>query len=86
MKKNLIYLTLIFAVTRIVIDLKIPFWYDTINVYMQYLDPQILSHQLIQGIWYLNSQPPLFNLFLGLVLHIQSVNVQIWGAGELFIL
>ncbi len=75
MKKNLIYLTIIFIATRLVIDQKVPFWYDTINNYMQYLDPEILRHNLAQGIWYLHTQPPLFNLFLGLVLKLGSGKV-----------
>ncbi len=34
----------------------------------QYLDPEILRHDLARGLFYLHGQPPLFNLFLGLVL------------------
>jgi len=37
-----------------------PFW--------QYLDPQILKTDLLRGLFFLHSQPPLFNGFLGLVL------------------
>ncbi|MCI0447371.1 hypothetical protein L0152_29695 [bacterium] len=37
-----------------------PFW--------QYLDPQILKTDLLRGLYFLHSQPPLFNAFLGLVL------------------
>jgi hypothetical protein len=37
-----------------------PFW--------QYLDPQILKTDLLGGLYFLHSQPPLFNAFLGLVL------------------
>lgn len=37
-----------------------PFW--------QYLDPQILKTDLLRGLFFLHSQPPLFNAFLGLVL------------------
>ena len=34
----------------------------------QYLDPEILRHDLLRGLFYLHAQPPLFNLFLGFVL------------------
>ena len=39
-----------------------PFW--------QYLDPQILKTDLLRGLFFLHSQPPLFNAFLGLVLKV----------------
>ena len=35
---------------------------------IQILDPQLLRHHLLESIFYLHSQPPLFNLFLGTVL------------------
>jgi len=38
--------------------------------YLQYLDPALLTADLGQGIWYLHSQPPVFNLFLGIVLNL----------------
>ena len=38
--------------------------------FWQYLDPEILTHDLLRGIWLLHSQPPLFNLFLGGVLQL----------------
>jgi hypothetical protein len=37
-------------------------------VYWQYLDPFLLRQRLGQSLFYLHSQPPLFNLFLGLAL------------------
>ncbi len=39
-----------------------------LSSYWQYLDPELLRHALLQSLYYLHSQPPLFNLFLGLVL------------------
>ena len=36
--------------------------------YWQYLDVELLTHKLCESLWYLHAQPPLFNLFLGLVL------------------
>lgn len=39
-----------------------PFW--------QYLDAQILKTDLLRGLFFLHSQPPLFNAFLGVVLKV----------------
>ncbi len=39
---------------------------------MQYLDPLLLKHDLAQSIFYLHSQPPIFNCFLGIVLKLSS--------------
>jgi hypothetical protein len=38
--------------------------------YLQLLDLHQLDHHLVRSIWYLQSQPPLFNLFTGLLLHL----------------
>ncbi len=54
---------------------RILFWhagvkFNTIplSTFWQYLDVTILSGNLLEGVYYLHSQPPLFNLFLGGVL------------------
>jgi hypothetical protein len=39
---------------------------------MQYLDPLLLKEDLAQSLFYLHSQPPLFNGFLGIVLKLSS--------------
>jgi hypothetical protein len=36
----------------------------------QMLDTHLLSHELVQSLWHLQSQPPLFNLFCGILLHL----------------
>jgi hypothetical protein len=36
--------------------------------YWQYLDPGLLRDKLVESLFYMHSQPPLFNLFLGAVL------------------
>jgi hypothetical protein len=36
--------------------------------YWQYIDPPLLRERLLESLWHLHSQPPLYNLFLGLVL------------------
>ncbi|HVW62240.1 MAG TPA: hypothetical protein VHC48_19450, partial [Puia sp.] len=38
--------------------------------YWQYLDVITLKEHLLQGIWYDHTQPPMFNLFLGIVLKV----------------
>ena len=40
---------------------------------MQYLDPALLKNDLLRSLFYLHSQPPLFNLMLGLVLKLSPV-------------
>ena len=42
--------------------------------YEQYVDPGLLRHHLLQSIWYLHAQPPLFNLLLG-------IDLKIFGGG-----
>ena len=37
-----------------------------------HLDSELLRHNLFQSLFYLHSQPPLFNLFLGIVLKLSS--------------
>ncbi|MCL4691950.1 MAG: hypothetical protein KJ060_05490 [Candidatus Hydrogenedentes bacterium] len=39
-----------------------------LGVFMQYADPELLQSRLLETCWYLHIQPPLFNLFLGIVL------------------
>lgn len=36
--------------------------------FWQYLDVNLLRSRLLESLWYLHSQPPLYNLYLGLVL------------------
>ena len=48
--------------------LEIGFAANGIEFLYQYLDPQILREDLLSGLYYLHAQPPLFNLFLGVVM------------------
>ncbi len=43
--------------------------------FWQYLDIDLLKHDLMRSLFYLHSQPPLFNLFLGVVLKAAPSNV-----------
>lgn len=38
----------------------------------QVLAVRLLKHELFTSVWYLHSQPPLFNLYCGLILHLPS--------------
>jgi len=46
-----------------------------LGTYQQYIDPVLLKTALWQSIFYLNQQPPLFNLFLGAMLQLFGSNV-----------
>src|SRR5262245_45155580 len=39
-----------------------------LNEFWELLDPKLLQTDLVRSIWYLHSQPPLFNLSVGIVL------------------
>ncbi len=41
---------------------------DEINYLPQLLAPEFLRHHLVQSIWYMHEQPPLFNALVGVVL------------------
>ncbi len=40
-----------------------------LGYFLQYLDPHLLRARLGESLWYLHSQPPLFNLLLGELEH-----------------
>lgn len=48
--------------------------------YVHFLDPQLLRTRLIESLLYLHIQPPLFNLFAGLVLKITPESVWLFQA------
>jgi len=43
---------------------------STLPWYMHFVDPALLRTDLARSLWYLHSQPPLFNLFLGIVVNL----------------
>ncbi len=67
-RRNIFILVCLFIVTRVLMYMVRPFYFDPITFYMQYLDPVVLKNDLLNGLWHLHSQPPLFNAFLGLLL------------------
>ena len=40
--------------------------------YWQYLDPALLRNDLARSLWWLHAQPPVFNTYLGAVLHLPA--------------
>jgi 4-amino-4-deoxy-L-arabinose transferase-like glycosyltransferase len=59
-------LTAVFVASRIGYYLAgVRFDATPLGRFWQYLDPQLLEHDLLASVWHLHSQPPLFNLFLG---------------------
>jgi len=62
-------LTVVFLASRAVFwTLGVRFDASTLTSYLQYLDPVLLRADLLRSVYYLHNQPPLFNLFLGVVL------------------
>ena len=43
-------------------------YHDKLDACWEYVDPQLLTTRLLESLFYLHAQPPLFNLFLGVVL------------------
>ncbi len=46
---------------------------SALSIYWQYLDLETLRNNLVSGVWYDHSQPPLFNLLLGTIFKIGGV-------------
>lgn len=46
--------------------------------YYQFIDPQLLKTRFLESIWYLHSQPPLFNFITGLLYQAFSPNSKIY--------
>ncbi len=67
--KNIIILIFLFIGSRLFFYIiGIRFDITPLTWYFQYLDPVDLKTNLLQSLFYLHSQPPGFNLFLGLIL------------------
>ena len=46
--------------------------------YYQFIDPELLQERLLESLWYLHTQPPLFNLFTGLLYQFFSPQSKIY--------
>ncbi len=78
-KKDTFLIFLIFVLSRFIYSIYFNLNFDsqTIDYYWQYLDPKLLREDLLRSIFYLHQQPPLFNLYLGLVLKLFPINYAI---------
>lgn len=47
---------------------------DPVNYYIQFLDPELLRHDLLRSLFYMRDQPPGFNGFVGVVLKLFPVH------------
>lgn len=72
----LLALAAAFLLSRVELNRIFPFYSDSLAYYMQFLDPSVLRGSLLEGLYYLHSQPPLFNLFLGLVLKVSPLGAE----------
>jgi hypothetical protein len=47
---------------------------------IQLLPERLLQHDLVRSLWYLHSQPPGFNAFVGILLHVPGDHTWVFGA------
>ncbi len=69
-RKWIYAVTALFIVSRIVVYLS-GITFDANNIVngtWQVIAPELLKNKLIESVWYLHSQPPLYNLYIGIVL------------------
>lgn len=63
----------VFIISRILYNMAGVFYDASMyNRAWQLLDVELLKHQLLESLWYMHSQPPLFNLFCGIILKISG--------------
>lgn len=63
----------VFAVSRVLYFLAgVRFDASSLDYYWQFVDPRLLATDLWRSLFHLHAQPPLFNLFLGTVLHLPA--------------
>mgnify|MGYP001175512317 CR=1 FL=1 len=66
--KFIIIIFLLFTISRLLVFFLFNFEFlYFLDGYVQYLDVNLLKGELFQSIYYLHSQPPLFNFFIGLI-------------------
>jgi hypothetical protein len=62
-------LLVVFVLSRVLYAvLGVQFDARGVPFFLQFLDPELLRHKLLQSLYYLHMQPPGYNLFLGIVL------------------
>jgi hypothetical protein len=68
-KKALIVLTILFIFSRVALHLAgVRFDARMLELGVQLLDTELLKHKLLESLWYLHMQPPLFNAYAGFFL------------------
>ena len=72
---SFLVLTLVFLLSRLAyLKAGVRFDMDPLRTSLALLDPELLRIDLFRSLLYLHSQPPLFNLFVGIVLKIVAGN------------
>ena len=67
-------IVLVFILSRVIFTLKGGSFLATPLFFAkQYLDPLLLENDLLRSLFYLHSQPPLFNFFLGVILKVSPI-------------
>jgi hypothetical protein len=70
-RKDILILFAAFVLSRIIVHLfGLEFQFDALYKYWQYLNISTLKDNLLIGVYYDHTQPPVFNLFLGFILKI----------------
>jgi hypothetical protein len=73
----LVALVVAYVASRVIVRIA-GVYYDAtpLSYYWQYLDPALLRHDLLRSLWWLHAQPPVFNAYLGIVLHLPQ---RVWS-------
>jgi hypothetical protein len=80
-RRQIRVLAAVFGVSRVIYyALGVRFDTSSLANAIQLLPEQLLRHDLIRSIWYLHSQPPLFNAFVGVVLHVPGAKPWVFAA------
>ncbi len=75
-RRSLVVLTVLFAISRLAYlaaGVRFDMWPlgdDGFPYPFQLLDPNLLQHHLVTSVWHLNAQPPLYNVYVGILLHL----------------
>ena len=78
---------IVFLLSRMIVAaFRIQLDYGALERYWQYLDIKTLHVNLLKGVWYDHTQPPVFNLLLGLVLKTSGIHARIIFIGILKLL
>jgi 4-amino-4-deoxy-L-arabinose transferase-like glycosyltransferase len=65
-RRDLLVIVAVFAGSRVLYGaLGLHFDASTVPVYMQFIDPELLSTRLLESLWYYHANPPLLNLLVG---------------------